>query len=286
MKRQHKDTMFRGWFKIPQNFLHLLKHCKGDTTLTTDDIELFDLESVVIIRGRRNDVSFITKDNRLIILIEHQSSLNPNMAFRLFLYYMELLHLWIKSNSEINLYGNSKIENFPLPEFYVAYNGEKPLEEEFSTFKLDYGGVKVEVEVKILDIHFENLEDTRPDNALAGYSFFYKVFDDGLQAGLSNEEAFVKAREESMSRGYLKDFINKEEFIMDYKDHLFDYDIQLRLQGEARGKAKEAEENILLAMKYDSSNALIEEIAKKANISAARLDELRASTETKDTGVA
>jgi len=278
--------MFRGCFKIPQNFLHLFKHCNGDTTLTTDDIKLFDLESVVIVRGRRNDVSFITKDNRLIILIEHQSSLNPNMAFRLFLYYMELLHLWITSNNEINLYSNSKIENFPLPEFYVVYNGEKPLDKEFSTFKLDYGGVKIEVEVKILDIHFENLEDTKPDNALAGYSFFYKVFDEGKQAGLSNEEAFVKAREESISRGYLKDFINKEEFIMDYKDHLFDYDMQLRLQGKAEGKAEGLEQAILVAMRCNASNSLIEEMAKDANISMARLDELKAIIETKDTGVA
>jgi len=289
--------MFRGCFKIPQNFLQLLKHCNRDSTLTTDDIELFDLESLVVVRGRRNDVSFITKDNRLIILIEHQSTINPNMALRLFFYYVELLYLWVKLN-DINLHSASKIKNFPLPEFYVVYHGAKPLVEEFSTFKLDYGGVKIDVEVKILDIHFENLEDTKPNNALAGYSFFYKVFDDGLQAGLSDEQAFAKARDESISCGYLKDFINKEDFVMNYKEDLFDYDVQLRLQAKAEGKEEGKEEgkaegiavgvelSILAAMRSDVPAVAVETMAKQLNVSTARLDELWASFKEKDTGVA
>jgi len=78
-----------------------------ELNLTVDDIKAFDLESSIAIRIRRNDVSFITKDNRLIILIEHQSTLNPNMALRLFLYYIELLQLWIKGEGA-NLYGEKK----------------------------------------------------------------------------------------------------------------------------------------------------------------------------------
>ena len=127
LKRKHKDTLFRAHFKIPENFLQLLNRCSGgNSTLTTNDITPFDLDSATAIRIRRNDVSFITNDNRLIILIEHQSTVNPNMALRLFLYYIELLQLWIKLN-KVNLYVTTKMQNIPKPEFYVAYNGTEPL---------------------------------------------------------------------------------------------------------------------------------------------------------------
>ena len=63
--------MFRWYFKVPKRFLHLLKHCRQqELTLTEDDIKPFDLESTVAARVRRNDVSFITNDNRLIILVD------------------------------------------------------------------------------------------------------------------------------------------------------------------------------------------------------------------------
>ena len=235
LKKQHRDTMFRGHFKIPGNFLQLLKHCSHqDTTLTTDDITPFDLESAVAVRIRRNDVSFITKDNRLIILIEHQSTLNPNMALRLFLYYIELLQLWIKLNN-INLYGESKITTLPVPEFYVAYNGVKPLEEDISEFYIESECIQIKATVNIVNIHYDKLNDTKPSNALAGYSFFYKIFDEGKQAGLSPDEAFNEARKMCIANGYLKDFIDREEFIMFYKD-ILDYDTQLKEEGKREGK--------------------------------------------------
>jgi len=69
----------------------MLRSCRDDQMpLMADDIQPFDLDSSIAVRVRRNDVSFITKDNRLIVLIGHQSSINPNMAFRLFLYFIEL----------------------------------------------------------------------------------------------------------------------------------------------------------------------------------------------------
>ena len=273
LKRQHRDTMFRGHFKIPEHFLHLLKHCrKQDITLTTADIEPFDLDSAVAIRIRRNDVSFITKDNKLIILIEHQSTVNPNMAFRLFLYYIELLQLWIKTNG-VNIYTATKIQNFPTPEFYVVYNGTKPLEAEHSTFYLENTGMKIEVTVNIVDIHFGNLNATEPDNALAGYSFFYKIYDESRSQGLSDEASFNKAKAECIANGYLKGFIEREEFIMFYKDFL-DYDTQLIQEGLAQGKAEGVERAIIIAIQNNAPMSLILAMAEEAGIPHSRIEEL------------
>jgi len=265
--------MFRAYFKMPHNFLDLLKKCRGNQVpLTVDDIEPFDLDSNIAIRIRRNDVSFITKDKRLIILVEHQSTINPNMAFRLFLYFTELLQLWVKING-ITLYGTNKIPDLPTPEFYVVYNGVSPLKETSSEFKLESNGMKIDVEVKIVDIHFDKLDDKKSDNALAGYSFFYKVYEKQIQNGLSTEKAFDVARTECMEKGYMPGFIIKEEFVVFYKDFL-DYDTQLRAEGEARGEARGIEKAIYIAIQNNAPLSLIEAMAKEANISKQRLEDL------------
>ncbi|MDR0273156.1 MAG: hypothetical protein LBI27_07570, partial [Clostridiales bacterium] len=76
---QPTDTMFRGIFINVENFLHLLKRCRnGNLDLSAEDLVPFDLNTEYAIRKRRNDVSFITKDNRLIILVEHQSTISAN----------------------------------------------------------------------------------------------------------------------------------------------------------------------------------------------------------------
>jgi len=71
--KRHKDTLFRGLFIIPENFMYLLKKCSGgQTQLTKDDIVPFDLSTTYTKRQRWNDVSFLTKDDKLIIFVEHQ----------------------------------------------------------------------------------------------------------------------------------------------------------------------------------------------------------------------
>jgi len=234
LKKQHRDTMFRAYFKMPHNFLDLLKKCRDDQlSLMIDDIEPFDLDSSIAVRIRRNDVSFMTKDKRLIILIEHQSTINPNMAFRLFIYFIELLQLWVKI-SGIDLYSTNEIPKLPIPEFYVVYNGVAPLKEKSSVFKLECKGMKIDVEVKIVDIHFDNLKDIESDNALAGYAYFYKVYAEQIKKGLSAEKAFDIARAECIKNSYLIGFIDKEEFIVIYKD-ILDYDTQLKAEGKIEG---------------------------------------------------
>ena len=281
LRKQHKDTMFREFFKVPQNFLDLLKECRDNQlSLVIDDIEPFDLESNIAIRTRRNDVSFITKDNHLIILIEHQSTINPKMALRLFIYFTELLQLWLKTN-KINLYSATKLPDLPIPEFYVVYNGVAPLKETSSVFKLESSGMKIDAEVKIIDIHFDKLKDTESDNALAGYAFFYKVYAEQVKKGLSAEKAFEIARNECIKRSYMTSFISKEEFIVFYKDFM-DYDMQLRTEGIEKGReegiiegiSEGIEKAIRIAIQNNAPLSLIEAMAKEANISQKRLDDL------------
>ena len=70
-------------------------------------------------------------DGKIVILIEHQSTINKNMPFR-FLEYIARIYEKITTKDE--KFGR-KLVKLPIPEFYVFYNGPKDFSVEF-TLKL------------------------------------------------------------------------------------------------------------------------------------------------------
>jgi len=213
------------------------------------------------------------------------------MALRLIIYYLDLLQLWFAQNG-INIFGYNKIETMPIPEFYVVYNGTAPIKEPISDIHIQSDSMLIKATVNIIDIRFNKLGNTEPDNALAGYSYFYKVYDEHRHAGISDTEAFDNARQACIAKGYLKGFIDREDFIMFYKEFVMDYDRQLKeeakylgrlegiqegkLEGIQEGKLEGAEATITVAIKSKAPYSLLEAMAKEANLPRTRLDELMA----------
>jgi len=72
-----------------------------------------------------NDISF-EFGGKLVVLVEHQSTINPNMALRLLLLIARMLEKRIKSKT---LYSTKQL-SIPWPEFYVLYNGTSPYPDE------------------------------------------------------------------------------------------------------------------------------------------------------------
>ena len=202
-----KDSIFKQIFSIPEYFVDLYKACSGKT-ISPQDITPFSLNAEHIRRPLTNDVSCLTKDNQLIIIVEHQSTPNPNMPQRELLYYASLLHNWLTQN-DINLSQMGKI-NVPLPEFYVAYNGKRS----YNQATMAFGNEFIHIKVKLLEMKQEKLHDHSKDNALTGYVFLYDQFHAKIAEGLSREEAFVYATDKCLEEGYLKNIVNKEAFRM------------------------------------------------------------------------
>jgi hypothetical protein len=73
--------------------------------------------SNVLVRGQINDISF-TIDNRLVVLIEHQSTINSNMPLRLLMY---VARIYEKITDRRKTY-QKKLEKIPCPEFIVLYS--------------------------------------------------------------------------------------------------------------------------------------------------------------------
>jgi hypothetical protein len=126
---KYKDSVFSFLFGNPESLRELYGAIKGivlppDTPLTINTLE------GVVYRTFLNDLSFgLAK--KLVILIEHQSTVNPNMALRLLIY---IALVYEKIIPDKSLYRRKRLM-IPRPEFIVLYNGVEPYPDE-ATLKL------------------------------------------------------------------------------------------------------------------------------------------------------
>jgi len=196
-------------------------------------IKLVNLNDSLIRPKRYNDVSFLTEDNKLLVLIEHQKTPNRNMIFRLLEYYVLLAGRFIKKHSQ-NRFGTKEIK-IPKAEFFVVYNGKRNMQD---LPTLDLGDVQAKA--KVLNIHFDSLANQDGDNAVAAYSRLVDL--------IENEELFINdAIDQLLEEGYLPEFFKQEE-MRDMFAEVFSYDQELIDYGayeKAIETAKEAIKNNL-----------------------------------------
>ena len=132
VNKKYKDTVFRKLFgENKENALSLYNAVNHTSYTNPDDLEYTTLEDVIYMKYK-NDVSFLI--DKTLSLYEHQSSYNPNMPLRGFLYYADLYRKLIHRSER--LYSKHLLK-IPRPHYIVFYNGsEKDLEEKRRTLRL------------------------------------------------------------------------------------------------------------------------------------------------------
>ena len=120
VNKNFKDSVFTALFSDPDLLRELYCALRGITLPNDAPVSINTLENVVFM-DLYNDISFEI-DGKLIVLIEHQTTINPNMALRLLMYYANVTEKLVKGKT---LY-SEKTLSIPWPEFYVLYNGKKP----------------------------------------------------------------------------------------------------------------------------------------------------------------
>ena len=115
-----KDSVFTLLFSEIENIRKLYQSLHDDADSYLDeDFKIVTLENAII-NGQYNDLGFTVKD-RLIILVEAQSTFNPNMGVRLLMYIAKSYHDYIVEN-KLNIF-SEKLIKLPMPEFIVVYSG-------------------------------------------------------------------------------------------------------------------------------------------------------------------
>lgn len=122
---KHKDRLFRFIFKDKKALLTLYNAVNESDYENVDDLEIYTMENFVYM-GMKNDLSFLIDWNMNVF--EHQSTYNPNMPLRGFLYMAAAFKRYIELQ-RLDLYGSKQLR-LPVPRYYVFYNGLKEMSDE------------------------------------------------------------------------------------------------------------------------------------------------------------
>lgn len=205
--RNYKDRLFRMLFSEKKDLLELYNALNKSSYSREEDLEITTLDDVVYL-GMKNDVSILL-DGRLS-LYEHQSSYNPNMPFRGFLYLAELYRTLFEDKT---IYGRKLIQ-LPSPVYVVFYNGDADIGEQ-RVLKLSdaftHGNEQSEMELKALMLNINyghNRELMEHCRTLEEYSIFVACV-----KKYAKEYEFVdaveQAIEECIQKEVLTDFLRK-----------------------------------------------------------------------------
>ena len=117
--RKHKDSVFSKLFGNPEALRELYSAIEGVDVPPDAVIGINTLTDVLFMK-QINDLSF-TIDDRIVVLVEHQSTINNNVPVRLLMY---IARVYEKILDREKLY-QKKLVKIPTPEFFVLYNGDE-----------------------------------------------------------------------------------------------------------------------------------------------------------------
>lgn len=244
---QYRDSVFRDYFN---DKVRLLSLCNALLNMNYEDPNLLEINTLQgnFFSGQKNDIS-CRIDNKWLILIEHQSSINPNMAFRCLLYVSQLLNNLVKNKNTL-YQGESLI--FPEPQCFVLYDGNdaEPLIKEMrlsNSFSNSNG--RMELVITSYNINHDlNQPLLKSCSYLNNYSTLVGKVKQGLRTKLSRREAIIQAINWCIANNIMTDYLTvKRDEVFSMLDLQWDFD-EAKLAWFEQGKKQELVENLKSVM--------------------------------------
>ena len=263
--RKYKDSVFTDLFGSDktgkENFLALYNALSGNDY----KLEEVSLQRKVIEQSLyktfNNDVSWEI-NGKLIVLVEHQSTVNQNMPFRCLEYVTRIYEGIVPVKQRYA----EKVYKIPNPDFYVVYMGKKeqPLEQELRLSDAFYekDGSKLELVVKVKncsDPKLLPLEKTC--DILKEYCRFIEIVEQNYDKR-HPKKSFQKAIDQAIEEGILVDYLDrKAREVRNMLCAKYDYKMDIAVKKEeafqdgmeAGTKQKAVEDAIMLVKKYHVS---------------------------------
>ncbi|MBQ0065919.1 MAG: hypothetical protein KBT48_09160 [Firmicutes bacterium] len=274
-----KDTLFRKYFceEQKENVLALYNALNNSNYTNIDDLTITTIEDVLYMR-MKNDLSFLIDGQ--FFLIEHQSTINPNMPIRALLYSSRFYETFISTN-HLNIYSSTPLK-FPAPNCIVLYNGNTEVSA-VCTYTLsslfEIEGLSQNFEWTVLAYNInpgKNEELLQRCKPLADYMTFVNLMKEYLRKGWDRTVAIRETIDQCIKQHVMSDFLVKhrsevfdmclteydEQATMESfkKEYLEQGEIKGRTEGKIEGKEEECIKNMRNLMK--NGNYSFEEAAK------------------------
>lgn len=265
INKKHKDRLFCllfGSAERKENILSLYNTLNGTAYTDTDLITIYTMDDVIYIK-MKNDVSIIL--DSYLSLWEQQSSYNPNMPIRGFMYFGNMYNRYIEEN-KLNIYGK-KLIKIPTPKYIVLYNGtqDAPAVEKLKlsdAFINSNNSGEFEWTATVYNIN-PNMNDDLLNKCKALKD--YMIFINRIRSNLKKhhiEEAVEEAVKSCIEDGVMADLLLKlksevkDMCLTEYNEKVFIDGI--RNEGIEEGKAESVTEIITRML---SKGVSVEEIA-------------------------
>ena len=260
-----KDSVFTNLFQDKKYLLQLYKALHPeDTDITQDKLTDVTIKNVLT-DSIYNDLGFMV-GNRLMILVEAQSTWTMNIIIRALMYLVQTYHDYFERTKQ-NLYKSKKVQ-MPKPELYVIYTGDrKSKPSEVSLSEEFFGGEDCCIDVKVKMIY-----DGKEGDIINQYVVFTKVCNEQIAIYGRTTKAILEAIRICKDKNVLKEYLeSKEKEVVDIMMVLYDEQEVMRsyVESEVYEAKIETAKRFLKMGKFS-----FEEIANGTGLTIEEVEEL------------
>ncbi len=233
VKHTAKDSVFTDLFGNTHYLIQLYRALHPEDTVTTEQ-DIFDVTiNNVLTNNQYNDLGFRV-GNRLLVLVEAQSTWSVNILIRTLMYLMETLDQYFTENG-VDLYRSVKVE-IPEPELYVIYTGDKKsVPKQISLKDEFFAGKDVAVDAKV-----KVLTSGESGDIITQYIVFTQVLNEQVKIHGRTRKAIEETIKICKDRNVLRDYLeSRSKEVIDIMIAL--YDEQEVLDRYVASREKESE---------------------------------------------
>ena len=251
-KRTAKNSVFLDLFQDKKNLLALYQTLHPeDTDVTEDTLDIVTIDNVLT-DNLYNDLGIMVGNDKLLLLLEAQSSWTMNILIRILLYLAQSYHEYFERTSQ-SLYKSRKVK-VPKPELYVIYTGNKGRKPDTISLSQEFfDGADIDIEIKAKVIY-----ESDNDNIINEYIVFCKVFNEQVKKHGMTKQAVTETIRICKDRNILKQYLSgKEVEVVTIMMSLFDEEQIMRTY--AKDMARETTKRNVITM-LKKGRIAIEEI--------------------------
>ncbi len=216
MKRTIKDSVFTNLFQDKKYLIQLYQALHPeDKEVTEDNLTDVTIENVLT-DNIYNDLGFMV-GNRLLILVEAQSTWTVNIIIRALMYLIQTYHNYFERTKQ-SLYKSKKVQ-IPMPELYVIYTGDRKTKpSEISLSQEFFGGKECCLDVKVKMIY-----DGKEGDIINQYVLFTKVCNEQIALYGRTQKSILEAIRICKDRNVLREYLeSREKEVVDIMMVLYD----------------------------------------------------------------
>ena len=262
-----KDSVFTSLFREPKYLLQLYQALHPeDLEATEDNIKNVTITNVLLDQYY-NDVGFQIGE-KLIILVEQQSSWSINIVVRCLLYLAQTYQEYFESTKQ-NVYGSKKLE-LPRPELYVIFTGNRKTRPEYLYLSKEFFGG----DDSVLDVKVKMIYDGKEGDIINQYVAFTKIYNEQVKLHGRTREAVLETIRICKNQNVLSEYLSgREKEVVDIMMTLFNEEYILKTYVESREKEASEKAKIGTAQRLHEMGISLQDIAKACQVTVETVEQ-------------